>query len=392
MKVYIGSFLEKFKLSGEHADLQSLIRQLKLQKVDVRYISENSPKYSGNNFVINKTANLLLGYFGESLKLLIKIRKLPSGSIVLIQLPSPGFAILTDFLKALTAKKEFHLVVLFAGVCITEPAKVFKDIFSRNCNYYFIRLLINNQLFPKLYRFNADAYVATSELHKNQLLQFGVCNEKIIKINNVFDKKFQIVVEEEINKKRKSYSILGKSLTYIGHFLHNKGVDVAIKAFSEYSKIDPGCKLILCWSGLGDIELVKKNIAPFKGKVVLLNEVEIGEIFSISNILLAPYLYDNATNLYPRILLEAFAFGIPVISTDILIIKELCCYKGEETLLMAKPSDPKDLVRLINILINDKLKISKMIKAQKDFMENRFASDKTTTQFIKLFESLQNGN
>ena len=70
MRVYIGSSLEKFKISGEHADLQSLIRQLKLRQIDVQMVTASSEEANKEKFVTNKTANLLFPHFFSLIKLL----------------------------------------------------------------------------------------------------------------------------------------------------------------------------------------------------------------------------------------------------------------------------------------------------------------------------------
>src|SRR5262249_7148246 len=110
---------------------------------------------------------------------------------------------------------------------------------------------------------------------------------------------------------------------YVGHFLHNKGVDAVIEAFSEVRAEEKA--LVLAWSGFGDVQEIRAQISSLG----LVDQVRIVEgrvpreaLFREARALILPYRAALGQVSPPLLVLEAMRTGIPLLMSELPGVSE----------------------------------------------------------------------
>lgn len=112
---------------------------------------------------------------------------------------------------------------------------------------------------------------------------------------------------------------------YLGHFSPIKGVEDLIEAFERAARGRPGLKLRLAWSGKGGEArrvLARIETSPLRGRIDLLGRVDVAEFLSDLDVVCLPFRSGSIPH-PPLVLLEAFALGIPVVTTRVGGLAEL---------------------------------------------------------------------
>ncbi|MBU0580591.1 MAG: glycosyltransferase family 4 protein, partial [Candidatus Margulisbacteria bacterium] len=129
-------------------------------------------------------------------------------------------------------------------------------------------------------------------------------------------------------------------------------------------------KELISQSLLGDyVQLIKKT-------------PHIYDWYIMSDIFLLPSTYES----FPRTILEAMAFGLPIIATDVFGIKE----QLEEGLsgILIRPNDPLAISKAIRYLVDNKDKATDIGKKAFERVSHCFSLDKNIDEHDKLFRSL----
>jgi len=167
--------------------------------------------------------------------------------------------------------------------------------------------------FPyKLKSNKLKAVVGVSNFVLNKLLSYGYFKDVPIK-KVIYDSRKSL---EEIPVNRKidtKYVNLG----FIGTLAPNKGIEVLLKAYHKIKK--PYCRLFIAGTGKRDYEEYLKS--KYKDEsIIFLGKVEPKEFFNKVDVTIVPSMwYEN----FPGVILESFAFGVPVIGSNIGGIPEM---------------------------------------------------------------------
>jgi glycosyltransferase involved in cell wall biosynthesis len=187
----------------------------------------------------------------------------------------------------------------------------------------------------------------------------------------------------KVNKSKDNNII--KQIVMIRALQYVYRIDLAIKAFSLVLKEHPNCCLKIAGDGPLKKELIKqckllniKENVKFTGS---LNEKEIDQILTESDILLNTNDNDNM----PNSILEAFYYGIPVISTNVGGIPYIA--KHEETALLVEKGDYNDIAKQIVRLLEDNKIKDKLIKNAKKYVRS-FQWCYIKDKWIETFNSL----
>jgi glycosyltransferase involved in cell wall biosynthesis len=307
--------------------------------------------------------------------------------ILQLYLPSPFFSFVGDIISF---KNKTPIVIIFESSLI-ENLKSVITFLKKAPFFYLSRIFINNSLLAKFTRFSCFKYVVSSRYQKNQLLSLGYPEKKVIVIPNLVDTKKYDKCDAVKIKNRFGFSnkiIIG----YIGHFTHNKGVELLVKAFPYMLKKFPNSRLVLAWSELDSgkkeiKKLIKKE--GLKNKSILLGKIDVPKFLSTIDVLVLPYRVTFATQLFPSVLLEAMSVGVPLVTTKIKPLTEVIA--DGRTALFVQPSNSQKIAKaIINLLSNQELR-EKMIANQREIARQKFSQEVITQKYLELYKNLQNG-
>ena len=189
--------------------------------------------------------------------------------------------------------------------------------------------------FLKSYQY-VDMYICPSDFYRKKLIEFGIAENKTIHIPNFIDiKEFEPCYEAE------DYFV------YMGRLSEEKGIKVLINAMNKV-KVS---KLYVLGTGPLESELIKQVEDSKLSNVEFLGfktGKELENIIKKSKFVVIPSIwYENC----PMSVIEAMAYGKPVIGSDLGGIPELIEDKG--TGLIFKSGDKEDLANKINYLLDN---------------------------------------
>jgi len=206
--------------------------------------------------------------------------------------------------------------------------------------------------------------LAVSSAVKDRLIKFGVPQKKILiqHIGTRAAEFIKILPKPQINQQ--------VNFGFMGPLRYEKGVHLLIKAFS---KLKPDSCSLKIFGSVSDIKYLKylkyltlrsKNI-NFYGPY---NYESLSEILQgIHYLVVPPIWYDNA----PQVVMEALASKTPVIGANIGGIPDFV-QDGKNGLLF-KPNDEEDLLRCMQLVINNRelfMKFREKIKPLKTMKEH----------------------
>jgi len=211
-----------------------------------------------------------------------------------------------------------------------------------------------------------DMYIAAAEFTRQKYLQRGIPQKKIVLKPHFFSK------DPGQRNGHKSYVL------YVGRLSQEKGVNVLIEAWKSLKNIP--LKII----GHGDQwnalrELAKNNSAiEFLGHV---SQVECEKYLKEAYFLIIPSLcYEN----FPRVLVEAYAHGLPVIASRLGSLAELIV--DGKTGLLFEPGDAQDLARKVRFLMDDENKRLAMEREARLEYEQKYTPERNYKQLMAIYK------
>lgn len=263
-------------------------------------------------------------------------------------------------------------------VCL--KSKNFKKCISSNCYR-------NSKLFSALYSFlikknqkslrsDIDCYLALNNFTASILMEAGFPEDKIkVRGNCLPDIK---------NYARGD----GEYYLFIGRISPEKGLENAIKAFVTL----PECKLVI--AGTGELErILKEKYAAYENVKFFgfADDVAKEKLFLHAKAVIVPSIwYEN----FPMVIIEAFRYGIPVISNNWGAIKGVVTdtvdglLSGEEN-----DTDEKRVERIaesVRLFESDKSLRNRLgDNARRTFLE-KMELGKSIADLIHMYEELEN--
>jgi glycosyltransferase involved in cell wall biosynthesis len=165
-------------------------------------------------------------------------------------------------------------------------------------------------------------------------------------------------------------------MVFIGRLSSEKGVDSMLRAFAQYQ-----CPIKILGAGPLEDE-VKAHAAqyPWIEYLGFQSKAGIIRILQQSSALVFPSAWFEG---FPMVLLEAFASGCPVISTNIgsqgSIVRD-----GEDGLLYS-PTDQDALVRCIQKLHEDPVLVQQLSRNAREIYETRYGSEANYEQLMSIY-------
>lgn len=216
-------------------------------------------------------------------------------------------------------------------------------------------------------------YIALGNEVKKLLLSISIPNQKIFTLPL---SRLPIGKEIKRNSERKEDES-GVNILFVGELTKIKGIDILLEAFRLASHKSKNLTMKIIGDGPMHRfceDFINKNDLNIKLLGSQSHEKTLEEMSSMDIVVLA-----SRTEGYPRVILEAFEFGKPVIATNVGGIPQLL--KDGESGILINPCDPVGLADAM-------LKLSKDKKLKKKLGENGKQSLKCLPSFEEISKKI----
>jgi len=229
--------------------------------------------------------------------------------------------------------------------------------------------------------------IALSESDAQFLTSF-VTENRIKVIPNAIDSRELLhYSKNEINLFLKLHNLENKKIIlFIGRLIPIKGINYLIEAFYRVKKTIQNPSVVLLIVGAGAEYYPLKQIVKEKkmiDSVIFFGEVsniDINFLYQSSFLFVLPSLSEG----FPTVVLEAMYYGIPVIGTDIPVMKT----NFSESALLVPPSNSNALAEAILSLISDpSLTLILSIKAKEKVLNN-FTWDIIGEKYLDIYTNI----
>jgi len=258
--------------------------------------------------------------------------------------------------------------------------------FFREVHWYLPRFLINNSVWIRLFRFSGCRYVVNTHFQKRQLLARGFEERSFYVIPNcVNGNNF---VKKDKREAKRAFGLKDSfNISYIGSFQGNKGFVCLLESLSSIKKEIPNVLLVLAGSTKKPKKLMKiVKMRGLKDSVIFFGKIDVSLLLSATDILTLPYFHNYGSHMYPNILLEGMAIGVPIVTSDLEIIREVV--EPDVTALVHKPGDPGDLAQKVIALAKDEALRKQMEQIQPSIFMERYNADKVGRQYEALLREI----
>lgn len=176
-----------------------------------------------------------------------------------------------------------------------------------------IENLWTKNMYKQLYKRDLIASIVLTESLAVEFSEiFGIKKEELIVVPNFIDCRDLYPFEKKEKNDNRNKEIV---FTFVARFHPVKNHHMLIEAFHKLSEMYPNCKLLL--AGDGKLLNVEKDYVRY---LKMDTKIEfLGEIVDISKVLERTdiFVMSSTSEAFPLALLEAMAFGLPVIVTDV---------------------------------------------------------------------------
>lgn len=249
-------------------------------------------------------------------------------------------------------------------------------------NYLFYGNKISKKLyekFLKLFWRYFNIIIVVSEDLKRYLEERGVKSKKIRVVYN----GIEIEKLEEINRK-KEYKLVGT----VSRFVPEKGIIYLVRAIPEVIEEIKNVRFIIIGEGPEykkiEKEIEKLNLQNFLE--ILPYQKDISSFLKNLDLLVVPSIFEGAG----MIILEAMANRLPVVATKVGGIPEIV--RDNQTGILVKPRDIKELSSAITKLLKEDEKSKKMGEFARKIVEEKFDIKIMVRETEKLYEEVLQEN
>lgn len=228
----------------------------------------------------------------------------------------------------------------------------------------------------------ADAIVVSSEFEKNDAIDFGIDLKKI----HVIPMGIDLPGVSEENKKTGESPL---RLLFVGRLARVRRVELLIQALSLMDfpilvTIVGGEEETASVAKEGYLSELKKLVEELKidEKVEFVGpktKNELSQYYSSADVFIYPSLYEN----FGQPILEAAAAGLPIISTNVGVARELVI-ESETGFIVS--DEPKEIAARVRELINGEMR-NQMGEKMKQKVAEDFGWEMIMQKYLKLYNS-----
>ena len=219
---------------------------------------------------------------------------------------------------------------------------------------------------PALVRVGSTMYWFSCGLNVDAILKdAGVPEEKIVRVPVANPPYVSRYVADNVDDAPKGDSRF--TVIFVGRLIESKGIHLLIESFSEFVATNPGSRLVLVGDDPNDT--AKRNVEAFDvaSKVDIRGELPHHEAIkelATADVLVLPSISEGV----PRVILEAFELGVPVIATPVGGIPDIITDK--ETGLLINRT-PDSITRALSRVQEDAPLRAKIERNAREFYRSR---------------------
>lgn len=231
----------------------------------------------------------------------------------------------------------------------------------------------------------ANKYIVLSNLFRKKLIDLGVpATIDFFIETTVADSGF--LMELNLEKKLLSFKTK-KNFLFLSRIEKEKGVYIAIDAYSEFSKKHPQIEASLIIAGDGpELSSVKEYVTLKRIAGILFTGYVKGEmkkdLLLSSHIMLFPTYYGEGL---PNSILEGMLYGMPVISRSIAGIPDAVI--NEENGYLSDSLQPTVFAGFLSTLVNDYELYQQMAIRNHNKALNTFTAEKVRERILNIYKS-----
>lgn len=349
-------------LSGQIEGLVGLAQALEQDGHAVHVVSAfpSQELLSPNRLKLDKPHRIFIDQPVRMTRIIARLVRLATQvDLIQLNLPTPAFSIFGDVLQTLV---HIPVVIGYEAHLVRVRDLMARGYWRHAPEFYLPRLFINNRVIARFTLRRASHYIIHSEYQKSELIAMGVQPDRISTLPIILprDKLTRAQSTQETPLPD------GRLITYAGHYNHVKGVDTLVSAFQMISPRYPDLRLVLAWSGVGAQHRVQRMIGS-NDRIVELGHLRVPELFAASELVVLPYRLTIGQAAFPATLLEAIASNVPIVTSDLPLLRELT--EGGSTAFLAPHDDPAALARTIEMVLGNPSLVEQMKERQRRWME-----------------------
>jgi len=219
----------------------------------------------------------------------------------------------------------------------------------------------------KTFRKLINTYIALSNFSKQQFVDAG------------FDKNRIKVKPNFINFDPGISSEKSNFVLYVGRFSPEKGTDILLEAWKKL-KLLP---LKIIGTGIQFKEF-KDYADKYSLNIEFLGQKPHNEVINYIKKSIAVILPSRCNENFPRVIVEAFACGVPVVASKRGALTELI--EDRRTGVLFNPENIEDFIEKIESIWNNKQEAEKMSRNARMEFENKYTAEKNYEKLINIYE------
>ena len=242
----------------------------------------------------------------------------------------------------------------------------------------------------------ANAFSAISPDIAFEWLSSGVPTNRIYLIPNGVDTTRFAPVEHRQKSSLREKLKLPQTATIViftGRLVSYKGLPLLLKVWKQIRCKHENALLLLAGTGGLDIHNCEAELrgyvksAGFDRDVIFLGAVpNVPEYLQAADL----FAFPTENDAFPSSVVEAMACALPVVTTPVGAIKTIVTHR--ETGLLVQPGNFEQLFEALDVMLSDKSLASRLGQAARQAVQNQYAVEKITTQYLSLFQTtLQSG-
>jgi glycosyltransferase involved in cell wall biosynthesis len=300
-----------------------------------------------------------------------------------LQLPSPAFARIADRVRGAA---RLPVIASFESGFHRAPAVPWPRPGKTLLNLL-LRRLLNDRAHARLTRFAFDGCIVASEYQRRELEAVRWRAPIHVVPNSTVCDRFGAASEGAATDPELLPA--GKRvIAYIGHFNFIKGVTHLIAAFERLARRRDDVHLLLVGSGRGnESQAVREGAAALAGRATLVERtVDVAALLPRLDVLALPYVASFGHQIFPNLVLEGLAAGVPLVSSDLPPVDELL--REGDVGFLARPGDPDALAAALERALVDPAERAAMAERQRALCRERFDYRVVAGRHLAVYEGV----